>query len=94
MAIIIISSVATHSVNSHAEECETDDGQYIMESEYEEFDVTEDSKTITFNVNYFTDSYMVSATCSTGPSKYKTYYKDSDYATSALQKTVYSNKFV
>ncbi|SEG19495.1 hypothetical protein SAMN04487934_11021 [Eubacterium ruminantium] len=156
--IIIVSAVGVCSFNSYAEEYETNDGQYIMESEYEEFDINEDSKTIndeklitnvsnpssgvikfvlhmpanskasykielkvsknrketieihghscenktnkavsktiSFNVNYFTDNYTVSATCSTGPVRYKTYYKDTDYAMSRLKKTEYTNKFV
>ncbi len=52
------------------------------------------TRTITVDVDYYTSKYEITATYYTGPARNRTYYEDTDSATSGLKTTVFSNKFV
>lgn len=52
------------------------------------------SKKITAKTKYYSNKYTVNAQYTTGNSKYKTVYKDTDKATSALKKQTFSSKVI
>jgi len=55
---------------------------------------SEIKKKITVTTRYYSNKYKISASYSTGNARNKVIYNDEDNATSALKKTVYTNKFV